>query len=139
MKKFSVKQRKLFLKTAISPKKRRLQQLELAFLKRRRPRGQLIEICKYHNGFDDVYPEGLFEGDDNMRTVKNGLTLIIRNLKISQALNFIPVKIVETLNQPPKNIISAGTVNTFKNKYTTNINKYWIINSQYCNALILYS
>ncbi|KAF2354871.1 hypothetical protein FHG87_014372 [Trinorchestia longiramus] len=42
----------------------------------------------------------------------------------SQAMNFFPVKIAATWNQLPENIVSAGTVNTFKNR----LDKFWITN-----------
>ncbi|KAF2348597.1 hypothetical protein FHG87_020647 [Trinorchestia longiramus] len=44
--------------------------------------------------------------------------------KTSQAINFFPVKIAATWNQLPENIVSAGTVNTFKNRF----GKYWNMN-----------
>ncbi|KAF2343527.1 hypothetical protein FHG87_025717, partial [Trinorchestia longiramus] len=37
---------------------------------------------------------------------------------------FFPVKIAAPWNQLPENIVSAGTVNTFKNR----LDKFWITN-----------
>ncbi|KAF2346576.1 HELP protein [Trinorchestia longiramus] len=48
--------------------------------------------------------------------------LLLRNFKTSQAMNFFPVKIAATWNQLPENIVSAGTVNTSKNR----LDKYWM-------------
>ncbi|KAF2349557.1 PWWP domain [Trinorchestia longiramus] len=45
-----------------------------------------------------------------------------KQAKTSQAMNFFPVKIAATWNQLPENIVSAGTVNTFKNL----LDKFWI-------------
>ncbi|KAF2344655.1 hypothetical protein FHG87_024589, partial [Trinorchestia longiramus] len=87
-------------------------------------RGQLIETFKYLNGLNNVTLEGLFERDGNGRTRNNGQKLLLRNFKTSQALNFFPVKIAATWNQLPENIVSAGTVNTFKNR----LDKFWITN-----------
>ncbi|KAF2344476.1 hypothetical protein FHG87_024768 [Trinorchestia longiramus] len=95
---------------------RRLQRLELITLEQRRLRGQLIETFKYLNG--------LFERDGNVRTRNNGQKLLLRNFKTSQAMNFFPVKIAATWNQLPENIVSAATVNTFKNR----LDKFWITN-----------
>ncbi|KAF2345775.1 hypothetical protein FHG87_023469 [Trinorchestia longiramus] len=39
-------------------------------------------------------------------------------------MNFFPVKIAATWNQLPENIVSAGTMNTFKNR----LDKFWITN-----------
>ncbi|KAF2346532.1 hypothetical protein FHG87_022711 [Trinorchestia longiramus] len=106
--------------------KRRLQRLELIPLEQRRLRGQLIETFKYLNGHNNVTLEGLFERGSNVRTRNNGQKLL-RNFKISQAMNFFPVKIAAAWNQLPENIVSAGTVNTFKNR----LDKFWITNMTY--------
>ncbi|KAF2345575.1 Chromo domain [Trinorchestia longiramus] len=103
---------------------RRLQLLELISLEQRRLRGQLTETYKYFNGLNNVTLEGLFKRDGNLRIRNNGHKLILRNFKTSQAMNFFPVKIAATWNQLPENVVSAGTVNTFKNS----LDKYWITN-----------
>ncbi|KAF2357462.1 hypothetical protein FHG87_011774 [Trinorchestia longiramus] len=54
----------------------------------------------------------------------NGQKQLLRNFETSQAMNFFPVKIAATWNQLPENIVSAGTVNTFKNR----LDKFWITN-----------
>ncbi|KAF2356988.1 hypothetical protein FHG87_012260 [Trinorchestia longiramus] len=112
---------------------RRLQRLELISLEQRRLRGQLIETFKYLNGLNNVTLEGLFERDGNVRTRNNGQKLLLRNFKTSQAMNFLPVKIAATLNQLPENIVSAGTVNTFKNRP----DKFWITNRNTENSEVL--
>ncbi|KAF2351811.1 hypothetical protein FHG87_017432 [Trinorchestia longiramus] len=112
---------------------RRLQHLELLSVKQNRLRRQLIETYKYLNGLNDVNLEGLFEKVGYMRTRNNGQKLILRSFKAFQAKNFFPVKIASSWNQLPENIVSAGTVNTFKN----HVDKYWITNPQYYNKLIL--
>ncbi|KAF2347248.1 hypothetical protein FHG87_021997 [Trinorchestia longiramus] len=98
---------------------RRLQRLE-----QRRLRGQLIETFTYRNGLNNATLEGLFERDGNVRTKNNGQKLLLRNFMTSQAMNFFPVKMAATWNQLPENIVSAGTVNTFKNR----LDKFWITN-----------
>ncbi|KAF2346338.1 hypothetical protein FHG87_022905 [Trinorchestia longiramus] len=81
----------------------------------RRLRGRLIETFKHLNGLTDVTLEGLFERDGNVRTRNNSQKLILRNFQTSQAMNFLSVKIASTWIQLPESIVSAGTVNTFKN------------------------
>ncbi|KAF2345656.1 hypothetical protein FHG87_023588 [Trinorchestia longiramus] len=103
---------------------RRFQHLELISLEQKRLQGQLIEICKYFNDLNDVTLEELFKREGNMRTRNNSQKLILRNFKTFQAMNFFPFKIAATWNQLPENIVSAGTVNTFKNR----LDKYWITN-----------
>ncbi|KAF2354697.1 hypothetical protein FHG87_014543 [Trinorchestia longiramus] len=97
------------------------QRFELLSLKQRRLREQLIEILKYLNGLNNVTLEWLFEGNGNVRTRNNSQKLFLRNFKTSQA-NFFSAKITATWNQLPENIVSAGTVNTFKNR----LDKFWI-------------
>ncbi|KAF2354853.1 hypothetical protein FHG87_014390 [Trinorchestia longiramus] len=103
---------------------RRFQRLELIFLEQRRLQGKLIETFKYLNGLYNVTLEGSFESDGNIRTKNNGQKLFLRNFKTSQAMNFIPVKITVTWNPLPENIVSASTVNIFKNRH----DKFWISN-----------
>ncbi|KAF2344262.1 hypothetical protein FHG87_024982 [Trinorchestia longiramus] len=103
---------------------RRLQRFELISLEQRRQRGQLIKTFKYLNGLNNVTLEGLFERDGNVRTRNNGQKLLLRNFKTSQAMNFFPVKIDTTWSQLSENTVSAGTVNTFKNR----LDKFWITN-----------
>ncbi|KAF2347801.1 hypothetical protein FHG87_021443 [Trinorchestia longiramus] len=93
-----------------------LQQLELISLEQRRLRGQLVETCKYLSYLSNVTLEGLFERASNVRTRNKAQKLMLRNFKISQAMNFFPVKITATLNQLLENIVSARTVKTFKNR-----------------------
>ncbi|KAF2355414.1 hypothetical protein FHG87_013827 [Trinorchestia longiramus] len=100
---------------------RRLQQLELVFLKQRKLREQPIETSKYFNGLDDVTMGGLFERAGNVPTRNNSQEV---NFKTSQAINFFPIKIAATWNQLPENIVSSSTVNTFKNR----LDEYWIGN-----------
>ncbi|KAF2346408.1 hypothetical protein FHG87_022836 [Trinorchestia longiramus] len=103
---------------------RRLQRLELTSLEQRRLRGQLIETFKHLNGLNNVTLQGLFERNGNVRTRNNSQKVLLRNFKISQAMNFFPVKITATWNQLSENIVPAGTVNTFKNR----LDKFWITN-----------
>ncbi|KAF2351495.1 hypothetical protein FHG87_017749 [Trinorchestia longiramus] len=112
---------------------RSLQRLELISLEQRRLRGQLIEAFKYLNGLNNVTLEELYRRDSNVRTRNDGHRLKLRNFKTSQAMNFFPIKIAATWNQLPENMVSAGTVNTFKNR----LDKYWITISQYYNVLTL--
>ncbi|KAF2348769.1 hypothetical protein FHG87_020474 [Trinorchestia longiramus] len=103
---------------------RRLQRLELISLEQRRLRDQLIETFKYLNGLNYVILEGLFERDGNVRTRNNCQKLILKHFKTSQAMNFFLVKIAATRNQLPEHMVSAGTVNAFKNR----LDKCWITN-----------
>ena len=65
-------------------------------LVQRRLRGQLIEVFKYMNRFNNVSPIGLFDYDFNDRTRNNGKKLIVMRFNTSVAQHFPPL----TLQQP---------------------------------------
>ncbi|KAF2343800.1 hypothetical protein FHG87_025443 [Trinorchestia longiramus] len=74
----------------------------------------------------------MFDRYDNVRTRNNSHKLIKRTFTTSQDLNFFQSKLPQTWNQLPENIISAGIVNTFKNR----LDKFWGRNPQFCTVLI---
>ncbi|KAF2347480.1 hypothetical protein FHG87_021764 [Trinorchestia longiramus] len=103
-----------------------LQHLKLISIEQRRLRGELIETYKYLNGLNNVTLEGF------LRTENNDHKLLPISFNTSQA-NFFPIKIVATWNQLPEKIVSAGTVNIFKNR----VDKYWIANPHHYNVMII--
>ena len=61
----------------------RLKDLELISLVQSRFRGQVIEVFKYLNKFNNVSPIGLFDYDFNDRTRNNGKKLIVKRFNTS--------------------------------------------------------
>ena len=55
----------------------RLNDLELTSIVLRRLRGQLIEVFKYQNRFNNVSPIGLFDYDFNDKTRNNWKKLLV--------------------------------------------------------------
>ena len=94
----------------------RLKDLELIGLVHRRLRGQLIEVFKYLNRFNNVSPIGLFEYDFNDRTLNNGKKIIAKRFNTSVAQHFFLINITKTwnalpydeVNSPPPSLISGG-------------------------------
>ena len=97
----------------------RLKDLKLIRLVQRRLRGQLIEVFKYLNRFNNVSPIGLFDYDFNDRTRNNGKKLIVKPFNTSVAQHFPPVNITTTWNAQPYDVVNSRTVNTFKNHLDT--------------------
>ena len=93
-----------------------LKDLELISLIQWILQGQLIEVFKYLNRFNDVSATGLFDKDFNDRTRNNGKKLIVKRFNTSGAQNFLPINIATTWNALPFDVINSRTVNTFKNR-----------------------
>ena len=72
---------------------KRLKDLELINLVQRRLRGQLIEVFKYLNRYNNVSPIGLFDHDFNDMTQNNGKKLILKRFN-----TYIPINITTTWN-----------------------------------------
>jgi hypothetical protein len=99
----------------------RLKDLQLISLERRRLRGQLIETFKYLKGFTKACPEGLFDRDYDERTRNNGQKLKVKRFNTTIAEHFYPIKITQTWNNLPHDVVNSGSVNTFKNR----LDKHW--------------
>ena len=120
------------------PYKVRLKKLNLQSLEVRRLRGQLIEAFKILNGFDEVNSR-LLRVDENPITRNNGFKLIGKRFRTDKAKNFFANKIVNIWNMLPNSIVSAMTINQFKNridKYFTDDNLDLI--SRVCNLDLRY-
>ena len=102
----------------------RIQELDLITLVQRRLRRQLIEVFKYLNRFTTASAIGLFHYDLNDRTRNNGAKFIIKHFNTSVAQHFYPTKITTTWNAVPNEVVTSGTVNSFKNS----LDKHWAEN-----------
>ena len=98
----------------------RLKVLKLISLVQRRLRGQLSEVFKYLNRFNNVSPIGLFEYDFNDWTRNNGKKLIVKRFNSSVAQYFFPINITTTWNALPYDVVNSRTVKTVKNHSTGN-------------------
>ena len=92
-----------------------LKDLKHISLIQRRLWGQLIDVFKYLNRFNNVSPIGLFDYGFNNRSQNNGKKLIVKRFNTSVAHHFFPINITTTWNVPPHDVVKSWTVNTFKN------------------------
>ncbi|KAF2344337.1 hypothetical protein FHG87_024906 [Trinorchestia longiramus] len=75
-----------------------------------------------------------FSKETNVGTKNNGQKLLCtEKLQDIPSYELLSRKNCSNLEQLPENIVSAGTVNTFKNR----LDKFWITNPQYYNVLTL--
>ena len=92
----------------------RLQSLGFQTLEVRRLRGQLIEVFKILNNFDKV--DDIIVRNESERPRNNGYKLKGKRFRTDIAKNFFANKIINVWNILPVSIVTAGTINEFKNK-----------------------
>jgi hypothetical protein len=102
------------------PYPERLAELNLPSLEHRRARGDLIDVYKYVHGlYDTDRPQlQLHEGRD---TRGNSLKLAKGRCRLNIRASFFSVRIVSTWNSLPDSIVTAPSVNAFKNR----LDKFW--------------
>ena len=83
-------------------------------LETRRLRGQLIQVFKIINDFDEI--KNILVLDNNSITRNNGLKLRGKTFKTDIAKNFFTNRIVDVWNKLPSDVVSANTINEFKNR-----------------------
>ena len=91
----------------------RLKALGLFSLETRRLRGQLIEVFKILNGFDNVDHRNLFSLNTNS-TRNHGWKLELNRFNTSICENFFTYKICSTWNKLPTSVVNSTTVEQFK-------------------------
>ena len=94
---------------------RRLQALGLFSLETRRLRGQLIEVFKMLNAFENVDYRKLFKLSENP-TRNNGWKLDPPRFRTTLCGNFFSYKIVNTWNELPSHVVGSTSVDMFKNR-----------------------
>ena len=92
----------------------RLKKLGIYSLETRRLRGQLIQVFKILNGFDEI--KNILVLDDNLITRNNGLKLKGKRYKTDIAKHFFTNRIVDVWNKLPSDVVNANTINEFKNR-----------------------
>lgn len=96
----------------------RLKALNLTTLEERRARGDMIQAYRIITGKDDVNCDQFFKFRENANTRGNSMKVYKPRLKksIQQRVNFFSIRIVNAWNALPDEVISAQTVNSFKNR-----------------------
>ena len=94
---------------------RRLAELNLYSLEKRRIRGQLIETFKILKGIENIDYRKLFTLRNN-QTRSNGWKLDLKRFNTSQCGGFFTYKIASYWNKLPADVVDSATVNQFKNR-----------------------
>ena len=92
---------------------RRLKQLNLYSLEKRRIRGQLIETFKILKGIENIDHRKLFTLSTN-QTRSNGWKLDLKRFNTSQCGDFFTYKIASYWNKLPTDVVNSTNINQFK-------------------------
>ena len=98
----------------------RLRRLDLPSLYYRRARGDMIECFKYLTG---IYKTNSDILQRDLRTQTRGHSLKLKKPQVSSAVrqNFFSVRVVNAWNSLTEQVVSAPTLNAFKNR----LDKLW--------------
>ena len=99
----------------------RLKRSNLTSLEDRRQRGDLIETYKIISGKENVKCDKFFKmADSDLSSITRGNSQKLYkprlNKGILQRFNFFSIRVVNSWNKLPEDVISAKTVNSFKNR-----------------------
>ena len=98
------------------PYEERLKRLNLFSLEKRRMRGDLIQVYKYLNKLSNVDHSKLFELQTNPRTRNNGYPIQSRRCNTDIGRSFFSNRIIRHWNELPAEVVTARTIDTFKNR-----------------------
>ena len=115
------------------PYPERLSILKLLSLEHRRGRGDMIDLFKYVTGIYDA-SRPIFELAPNSNTRGHSKKLIKKRSRLAVRSNFFSERVVSGWNSLPESVVSAPSVNAFKNR----LDAHWathpaIYNPEYYN------
>ncbi|KAK3777007.1 hypothetical protein RRG08_008862 [Elysia crispata] len=96
----------------------RLSILKLPSLEHRRRRGDMIDLFKYVTGIYDA-SRPIFELAPNSNTRGHSKKLIKKRSRLAVRSNFFSERVVSGWNSLPESVVSAPSVNAFKNSLDT--------------------
>ena len=97
---------------------KRLQKLGLTTLEERRMRGDSIETFKMINGFENIEYSQFFQLNTSERSMRrHSKSIFKRRSRLQVRANFFSNRVVNQWNGLSKDVVSATSVNEFKNKY----------------------
>ena len=103
----------------------RLKELNLPSLAYRRIRGDLIETYKIvHGCYDPLTTNNLFEINKDNRTRSHSYKITKPRFKTTVFQHFFTNRVINAWNNLSQDVVSAGTLNTFKNKLDTCLHHY---------------
>ena len=94
----------------------RLKKLKLFTLEKRRLRGDMIQVFKYLNKFNNVDHSNILQFHTNLRTRNNGRPLQEKRCHTDIGRNFFSNRVVRYWNKLPAEVVNAKTINTFKHR-----------------------
>jgi hypothetical protein len=94
----------------------RLNELGLISLKKRRVRGDLIQVYKMIKGIDKVKSAKFFTFNVNSRTRGHRFKFEKKRSRLELRKNFFSQRIIDVWNKLPVNVVEACSVNAFKNE-----------------------
>ena len=98
------------------PYEDRLRKLKLHSLERRRVRGDLIEVFKWMTGVNEGDVSKVLRIHQQDRTRTNGFKLDKFRFRKEIGRNWFGNRVVDEWNKLPNGVVSARTVQTFKNR-----------------------
>lgn len=99
----------------------RMKALGLPSMRYRRARGDLIEAYKYLHGINRVSPCPLKLDECTINTRGHSMKLRKPSCNLSTRLKFFTYRVVDEWNKLPEEIVTAPTINSFKNR----LDKLW--------------
>ena len=103
----------------------RLEKLKLTNLHERRIRGDMIEVFKILNGFENINKDKFFQPlpYDHLHTRGHAFKLFKPQVKYDLRKYFFSVRIVHNWNSLPDYVVNSNSVNNFKNNYDRYLNR----------------
>ena len=103
------------------PYEERLKRLNLHSLERRRVRGDMIEVFKWFKGINKGDINRVLKLSNHNRTRSNGYKLDKFRFRKDIGKNWFGNRVVDTWNSLPNTVVSANTLDTFKNRLDTHM------------------
>ena len=98
------------------PYEERLKKLKLFSLEKRRLRGDLIEVFKILNGFENINVENLFDIEREGITRANGWKIKGKHFTSDTGKYFFTNRVIDHWNKLPARVVNSNTILTFKKR-----------------------